>query len=62
AETQDLSTEEPERFEALKAALSQWESTTVAPWWNESAPWQQVTIDIHKDLMANQPVHRVSPE
>jgi len=60
-ETNDLFTQSPELAESMINALEQWETKTVIPWWSESNMWQQVTIDIHKDLMSNQPVRRISP-
>lgn len=61
-ETKDLKNQEPERFETMKAALDEWESKTIAPLWNENPNWQEVTSDIHEDLMNNRPIRRISPD
>ncbi len=49
------------RFQTLKAALEQWETRLIEPWWEESRQWQDVTREIHESLMKNEPVKRVSP-
>ncbi len=60
-ETSNLVDTHPERFESMKADLEAWEETLVETWWEESAPWQRVTRDIHKSLMQNETPQRVSP-
>jgi arylsulfatase A-like enzyme len=61
AETIDLKEQYPDRFEEMKSALENWESRTVDPWWNEQKVWQEVTQDIHEDLMNNRSIRRTSP-
>ncbi|MBO6536756.1 MAG: sulfatase-like hydrolase/transferase [Balneolaceae bacterium] len=61
-ETTNLKNREPERFESMKIALENWESKTVEPWWSENPKWQEVTSDIHQDLMNNRPIRRISPD
>jgi len=60
-ETDDLKNQYSAQFEKMKTALKNWEKNTVDPWWNENTRWQQVTIDIHEDLMRNQPIRRINP-
>ncbi len=60
-ETNSLVDSHPERFEAMKADLEAWEEALVDTWWEESEAWQEVTREIHKSLMQNEPVRRVSP-
>lgn len=60
-ETNDLKDDYPDQFELMKVALKEWESLTVEPWWNEQKNWQDVTSDIHEDLMNNQTIRRNSP-
>lgn len=60
-ETEDIKNEFPDQFASMKADLEEWEEELVEPWWNESAPWQAVTREIHESLMKNEPVKRVSP-
>ena len=60
-ESTNLVDEHPERFESMKADLEAWEETLDEPWWEESEAWQEVTWDIHRDLMQNVTPERVSP-
>ncbi len=60
-ETEDVKEVYPDKFNELRAALEEWEEELIEPWWQESEPWQQVTREIHKSLMRNEPIKRISP-
>lgn len=60
-ETKSLTEENRERFLSMKSDLEAWETGLVAPWWNESRPWQNVTRGIHQSLMENGTPTKVQP-
>jgi arylsulfatase A-like enzyme len=61
-EKTDLSKVEPEKYQELQRALSNWESKMVNPLWIEEPDWTKVTFDIHKALMNNQKPKKVQPD
>ncbi|WP_207303281.1 sulfatase-like hydrolase/transferase [Hyunsoonleella flava] len=52
-ETNDLSETNGEALETLQSQYTNWETQLVAPLWDESKPWMDVTYHIHKQLMQN---------
>ncbi|TWO33429.1 sulfatase-like hydrolase/transferase [Seonamhaeicola sediminis] len=52
-ETNDLSLIYNNKLQELKLKYNNWESTLMAPLWDESKPWMDVTYHIHKQLMEN---------
>jgi len=61
-ETKDLCTSEPAVYNLMMRELKQWENGLVnPPLWNEGE-WTNVTREIHRDLMNNQPVRRFTPK
>mgnify|MGYP005848267603 CR=1 FL=1 len=60
-ETTDVKNEYPEQFQRMQLALEEWETKTVDPWWSENPAWQEVTRDIHEDLMNHRPIRRTAP-
>lgn len=52
-ETQNLMVSEIIIADSLKTSYSVWESKLMAPLWNESKAWMDVTYYIHKQLMEN---------
>lgn len=60
-EKTDLSKAEPEKFQEMEKALSNWENKMVNPLWIEEPDWTKITFDIHKALMNNQKPKKVQP-
>ncbi|MFI3303302.1 MAG: sulfatase-like hydrolase/transferase [Rikenellaceae bacterium] len=61
-EDDDLREQEPEITANLQKALNEWEKGLITPiLWNEGI-WNDVTREIHRDLMENRPVSCYTPE
>jgi len=60
-ELQDLSESQAELLQELISSLELWEEELMSPLWAESAPWQQVTFEIHRALMENREPNIISP-
>ncbi|MFD2725178.1 sulfatase-like hydrolase/transferase [Hyunsoonleella rubra] len=52
-ETKDISLINTNKLQELQTQYKKWEATLVAPLWDESKPWMEVTYHIHKQLMQN---------
>jgi len=52
-ESNDLSETNKEALETLQSKYNRWETQLIAPLWDESKPWMDVTYHIHKQLMQN---------
>ncbi len=61
-EVDDLMAEKPEIANSLRSSLEEWEKGLINPiLWGEGA-WNDVTREIHRDLMENRPVSCFTPE
>ncbi|GAA4809793.1 sulfatase-like hydrolase/transferase [Litoribaculum gwangyangense] len=60
-ETYNLASEDSAQFNLLLNSLKEWESQLEDPLWHEGKPWEDVTYQIHQNLMNNKPVLYKSP-
>ncbi|GAA4973903.1 sulfatase-like hydrolase/transferase [Algibacter aquimarinus] len=52
-ESNDLLETNREALKMLQSKYNRWETQLIAPLWDESKPWMDVTYHIHKQLMQN---------
>ncbi len=60
-EAEDLCKKEKHRYQQLNRQLMNWEKGLIKPLWLEDEDWNEVTFEIHRDLMNNQPVRYKNP-